>query len=176
MISYINILFLLNVTFIFSSTIYVSNNGSDLFPGSFDKPIQSIQKGLNMLIPGDSCIIRGGIYNEVLDIYTSGTKNAPMIIKSFEGEIVLLKNAQKISGNWDKIENEIYRIKSMKRYNQLYVNGQYINKAQWPNKKSDKWIDRNSWGISKKGSIYGKIITLKYQNQTEQILMEKYHW
>ena len=58
---------------------YVSTDGDDINgTGTIDKPFKTLQKGADMLGPGDTLYIRGGVYNEPFTVTASGTADAPM--------------------------------------------------------------------------------------------------
>ena len=46
----------------FANTYYVSANGSDSSPGTKEYPFLTIQKAQSLVAPGDTVLIRGGIY------------------------------------------------------------------------------------------------------------------
>lgn len=53
---------LVSSTLVKSATFYVAINGSDLNPGSINKPFSSIQKAQEVVSPGDTVYLRGGTY------------------------------------------------------------------------------------------------------------------
>lgn len=69
---------------------YVSTTGDDSNPGSFEKPFRTVQKGCDVLKPGDTLNIMGGTYNEKITINTSGTKDAIITIRTYNNEKVIL--------------------------------------------------------------------------------------
>ncbi|MEJ5352527.1 MAG: T9SS type A sorting domain-containing protein [Melioribacteraceae bacterium] len=54
------IIAILNIEII--SQIYVAPNGNDSNPGTIDKPLESLQKAQELVKPGDTVFIRGGLY------------------------------------------------------------------------------------------------------------------
>jgi len=91
---------------LFGRNVYVSTKGNDLHPGTFEQPIASIQKGLNILQPGDTLFIRGGSYyiKDQLKFKNSGIKNKWIVVTSYKDERVgihadeFLKNRPKNAG------------------------------------------------------------------------------
>lgn len=87
---------------------YVSNDGNDRNPGTKEKPFQTIQHALNNMknvndrSGGVVIYIRGGNYDVskglVIPEYASGTKDAPLIISSYEDEEVRLVGGISFSG------------------------------------------------------------------------------
>jgi Right handed beta helix region len=80
--------------------LYVSPNGSDKNPGSKQKPFKTIQKAADSAKPGTVVYVRKGIYKEQVVIRKSGTKNAPIILKSYNKEKAVLDGTS-LKANWD---------------------------------------------------------------------------
>jgi parallel beta helix pectate lyase-like protein len=57
---------------------YVSTSGNDANPGTQAAPFRTIQKCLNVIQPGETCMIAAGAYNESLTLITSGTVSLPI--------------------------------------------------------------------------------------------------
>ena len=62
---------------------YVATNGSDDSFGSDDQPWRTIQKAANTLAPGDTVIVRAGLYQERVEINVNGLPGQPI---TFQGE------------------------------------------------------------------------------------------
>ena len=73
-------------------TYYVSKgcNSCDDNDGSYEKPFKSIQKAASVAQAGDTVIIRGGTYNEIIAPKNNGTVSNPIVFKAAEGEKVTL--------------------------------------------------------------------------------------
>jgi hypothetical protein len=56
----------------FAATYYVSPSGSDSGTGASSSPFRTINYGAGLLKPGDTLLLRGGIYAEELDDVTPG--------------------------------------------------------------------------------------------------------
>ena len=67
------------------------NGGKDNSDGSSANPFSTIQKAANVVKPGDTVIIRPGIYYENVELKTNGTKDAPIVFKAekFEKPVFL---------------------------------------------------------------------------------------
>jgi len=72
------------------STYYVATSGSDGNTGTWEQPWRTVQHGLDMAGPGDTVMVRGGTYNEYLHTNTSGTDGAPITLRGYPGEAVVL--------------------------------------------------------------------------------------
>jgi hypothetical protein len=75
-----------------ANSYYVSSSGNDSNPGTLAQPWLTIQKCLNTVKAGDTCIIMGGTYTESLTIKTSGASGAPITIKRNGSDIVTVNS------------------------------------------------------------------------------------
>jgi hypothetical protein len=82
-----------------ANTYYVAKGYSDNNPGTQSQPWGTIQKAANTVAPGDVVYIRGGIYNEVVGFYNSGSESNPIKILAYPGE------APVVDGNNIKLPN-----------------------------------------------------------------------
>jgi len=98
------VLFILTLLISLSSAVvsakeyYVDiNKGSDSSDGSEQKPFASIQKAGDIVNPGDTVIIRPGVYYENVQLNTNGTKDAPIVFKAekFERDSVIITGADR---------------------------------------------------------------------------------
>ena len=78
---------------------YVATDGSDTNPGSLDQPWQTVQKALRTLSAGQIAYVRAGTYDENLMMTRSGTALAPITIRSYPGEQVVLQPAGGLNCN-----------------------------------------------------------------------------
>jgi putative cell wall-binding protein len=79
------------------TTYYVSAKGNDKNEGSIDKPFRTIKQGVKKLEPGDTLVIREGVYHEAIEIYKkSGSSNAWYTIKGYPGENVVMTGDYKL--------------------------------------------------------------------------------
>ncbi len=69
---------------------YVSLDGDDANPGSFDQPWRTIQHAVDNVGPGDTIWVRGGTYNEGVVIETSGLPGLPVTLVGYPGEAAIL--------------------------------------------------------------------------------------
>lgn len=87
---------------------FVSVNGDDINgTGTIDKPFKSIQKGADMLKAGDTLYIREGVYDEVFTVKASGTADAPITIKNYNNEEVVIRATTKLE-NWTQTKKNIW--------------------------------------------------------------------
>ena len=69
-----------------ATNYYVSPSGSDTAPGTEAQPWKTIQKCINTVTAGDTCILRGGTYPETVNISKSGTSASPITLRSYVSE------------------------------------------------------------------------------------------
>lgn len=64
--------------------------GDDANDGSAARPWRTVQHGANRLRPGDTLLLRGGVYREKVFLTRSGTAAAPVVIAAYPGELPVL--------------------------------------------------------------------------------------
>src|SRR2546422_7972760 len=70
----ITALIAMSVTDGFAGNYYVATTGNDTNPGTnTTAPWRTIQKAANTLTPGDTVLVRGGVYNELVTVNVSGS-------------------------------------------------------------------------------------------------------
>lgn len=127
-----------SISLIASNVYYVSPKGNDANPGTINRPWRSIQKAANLMVAGDTCIIRGGIYREWVKAVNSGTSNGMITYKAYPSEDVIISGTEIITPNWMLHVGNIYKANvdmTLKSQNQLFVNGEMMFLARWPNSK-----------------------------------------
>ncbi|MEK3785416.1 carbohydrate binding domain-containing protein [Paenibacillus sp. FSL K6-1230] len=119
-----------------SSVYYVSTTGDDITgTGTLSNPWKTIQKAADTMTAGDTCIIRGGTYQETVTLRTSGTSVSPINFKAYPGENVTVSGADPITG-WEHYSGSIYYAEmtgSLGTKDQIFVNKQMQFEARWPN-------------------------------------------
>lgn len=73
-----------------SPSYYVSPNGDNSGPGTLSHPWKTLSYAVRQLQPGDTLLIRGGIYQEAVKIENSGMEVSPIVISNFNGEEVII--------------------------------------------------------------------------------------
>jgi hypothetical protein len=153
---FISFLFFSNI--ILAKNYYVSNKGNDSDAGSILRPFSSIQKAASIMIAGDICFIRGGIYHETVIPKNSGMKGMPIVFRAYKDEFVIIDGTKTVQSLWQKYKNGIYKTKiSADKIQQLFADTSMMVEARWPN-YNNQLFSRSNWASTEKGSEHGKII------------------
>jgi hypothetical protein len=137
---------------------YVSVQGDDQNPGTKDEPFQHIQKFADIAQPGDICLVRKGIYRETVQPKSSGLRGDPILYVAYPGEKVTISGTEPVTGKWSKYKGSIYQIRLDVECQQLFMDGEMMIVARWPNMRFDQIWERSSWASSGIGSSYGKMV------------------
>ncbi len=79
------------ITPVIGIAFYVSTTGSDSNPGTVTSPWRTIQHASNSVQAGDTVYVRGGVYNESVNISASGSAIAgPITFQTFPGESAIV--------------------------------------------------------------------------------------
>lgn len=123
-----------------SRTWFVSPLGRDANPGTLAAPLATIQHAADLAQPGDTVLIRGGTYRETVTPPRSGLPGAPITFMPYNNEAVTISGADPVSG-WGGYGGKIYdAVQSWDLAggnNQVFVDGQMMNEARWPNASLD---------------------------------------
>lgn len=65
-------------------------HGNDAAAGSLEHPWKTLVKALPRLRPGETLVLRGGLYREHLSASLAGTPRSPITIRSYPGELAIL--------------------------------------------------------------------------------------
>ena len=98
-----------------AATYYVSLDGSDLSNGSESTPFGTIQYACDTAAPGDTIIVKPGVYFEHVTMTVPGTEQLPITLKAESGNIndVIITGAnqairENTSGNiWTLVDAEL---------------------------------------------------------------------
>jgi pectin methylesterase-like acyl-CoA thioesterase len=93
-----------------AATYYVSPKGDDVNRGtSLKAPLRTIQQAINAARPGDTILVRGGIYRETVSTPRSGTSRARISIKNYNDEVVTVSGTDPVADYWTPLANGVYR-------------------------------------------------------------------
>ena len=94
------------------NTYFVSTTGQDNSLGTYAAPFATIEAAAKRLDPGDTVMIRGGVYyDRILELSRSGSIDRPVTIESVPGEFVAVDHGFK-TGEWVPTRNSnVFRTK-----------------------------------------------------------------
>lgn len=122
------------------STYYVATGGSNANPGSLRQPFRTIQHAASLARPGDTVLVRGGVYRETVKPARSGTSTARITFKPYNSERVTVSGADVLSG-WSTHSGSIFKARQSWDLgignNQVFVDGKMMIEARWPNTTLD---------------------------------------
>lgn len=122
--------------------IYVSPNGDDTNPGTLEKPLATLSKAkieARKINSAAKIILREGTYylTEKLSFSPEDSRkeDAPLTIKSYEEEKVVISGAKTLKLDWKEYKDGIWMAKIDKDLilDQFYINGVAQRMARYPN-------------------------------------------
>ncbi len=119
--------------------VFVAKTGDDGNPGTEDKPFLTLGAAAKTLEPGDTCLVRTGIYRETVTP-PSGTQARPIRLMAYPGERVVVSGADRTALVWTKHRGAIYKAAFSGTTNQLFVDGRMMVEARWPNAQVDRLL------------------------------------
>ena len=123
-----------------ATTYYVATNGLDSAAGTLVAPFRSIQKAASVMLPGDTCYVRGGTYRETVTPANSGTTDQPITYQNYSNEVAII-NGTEVIKKWKRDSGKIYKapmagnffVSPYNESDQVFVDGQMMTLAKWPN-------------------------------------------
>ncbi|MBD3418477.1 MAG: carbohydrate-binding protein [Chitinivibrionales bacterium] len=115
---------------------YVATDGDDYNAGtSIDAPFKSIKTAADLMVGGDICYIREGIYFETVVPKNSGAAGHPITFEAYQNEQVIISAADPVSG-WSLHEGNIYKAPMGWNLgpglNQVFVDDEAMIEARYP--------------------------------------------
>ncbi len=135
---------------------YVSVSGNDVDEGSLAHPFKTIQHAAQLMVAGDNCYIRAGTYRETVTPARSGSAAAPLTFQPYGTEAVTISGAD-VVGGWSPHSGGIYKAALTSHLgdeDQVFVDGQMMNLARWPNTTLD--LSRQVKAAAASGSYVAK--------------------
>jgi len=93
--------------------LYVSPEGDDGNPGTFERPPKTLKAAFAALTPGTTLYLRGGTYYEGgLNIPSGGSRETPIVIRSYRNEkpVIDCSIAEVTDREWEHSGDGIYTI------------------------------------------------------------------
>lgn len=119
--------------------IHVAPSGADSNVGSVEKPFRTIGAAIKVMNPGDTCVLHDGIYRETIAFRQSGQKGAPLVIRAAEGESPVISGFDVLKLKWKKSGKNTYVANYRNdSFEQLFLDGDPLLEARWPNVPRDK--------------------------------------
>ena len=81
-------------------TYHVAPNGSDASPGTLVAPFATIQHAADLVLPGDTVLVRAGTYHQVVTLRRSGTAGAEIVLAAYPGERPVLDGSGLLASEW----------------------------------------------------------------------------
>jgi hypothetical protein len=119
--------------------VWVSSNGTDAGRGSPEAPLRTIARAIEIMRPGDRCVLRGGVYREALVI-----EKPRISIVAADGEHVLLTGLLEVAGPWESYRvagtgETISRVPAASRIYQVFRDGREAELARWPDNSGSRF-------------------------------------
>jgi len=70
--------------------LYVSPGGDDQNSGTIGSPWGTINHALGMALPGDTILLRNGVYNQLVETIRGGSVGAPITVMNYPGEVATI--------------------------------------------------------------------------------------
>ena len=154
------IVFFLTIPLLSAREFFVSPIGNDAYEGSIDRPFKTIQRAADVMLGGDICFIREGVYNETVILKNSGTKAKPIRFESYRNENVILSGVELIHSKWEPYKDGIFKCQLQEtEIEQLFIGSEMLIEARWPNLTFDEVFDRNKWAKVDFGSKHGMVLS-----------------
>lgn len=135
-----------------AASYYVATNGLDSNSGTLLSPFRTIQKAGSVMVAGDTCYIRGGLYRETVVPAHSGTSVSRITFASYNGEPVVVSGADLLNVSWNVYSNSIYTANTTNVFRQLFVDGEMMNEARWPNASVDQLLTEPRAAVGASGT------------------------
>lgn len=125
-----------------AKSYYVDMNASPNGDGSPQHPFRSIQKAADLLMAGDTCYIKGGIYPETVIPRYSGTFKQQTVFRPWgsTGKVVISGSDPINQADWVAHSPNIYKTSLLLKLgheNQVFRNDTMLVLARWPNVGED---------------------------------------
>ena len=140
---------IISVSLLSATEYYVSPNGSDENSGTIGAPFQTIQHAADLMQTGDNCYLRSGTYHEEIEIINLNGNSSDLItFTNYQDETVILDGTIPITSSWTVHDGNIYKTTLTEDIWQLFVDGEEMVMARWPNAGFDDetiWDQEDHW-------------------------------
>ena len=80
-------------------------HASDNNPGTGEKPFLTINKAAALAMPGDTILVREGVYRERVNPARGGEAGRPIVYRAAEGEDVYVRGSEEFRPVWEKVKD-----------------------------------------------------------------------
>jgi hypothetical protein len=80
-------------------TLYVAHNGNDEGFGEVDAPVATVQRAVDLALPGDVICVAAGRYPDPVEVAKSGTPAEPIVLRAEEPGVAL-EGGLRITAGW----------------------------------------------------------------------------
>ncbi len=119
-----------------AATYHVATTGVDTDPGSAEKPFATIGQAGKVLLPGDTCIVHGGVYREMVRPAVSGEQDKPITFTAAPGEVVTIDGTDIVTG-WEAQGKGVLKAPLDWATSDVFQNEQMMTQARYPNTGAD---------------------------------------
>jgi hypothetical protein len=102
-------IWIFTVVFSDAAEWHVATSGNDVNPGSESHPFRTLAAAMDRAQAGDTVNVHGGTYREPLTSVRSGRADAPITIRNYNGEAVILSACDVLQGPWTEQSGGVYR-------------------------------------------------------------------
>ena len=158
------------------TTYYVSKDcvACDTNDGSKERPFATIQQAANIAKAGDTVIIGGGVYHELVKPVNNGTASNPITFKAAEGEEVRISAAAELgSPIGQEGDMLIYNALTDLGYgkNQLFYKGKNLVAGRYPNENTNPTPNILP-ELSAEWPVEGNIKTVPEENPSTKVVSD----
>ena len=121
-----------------AAVYHVGPRGDDSADGTPGHPFSTIQRAAGVMRPGDVAMIQAGTYRETVRPAVSGTAGQPIRFTAAPGEKVRITGTETVTG-WTPFRGRIYRAAWTNPVAQVFVDGQLMVRARYPNVGTNLW-------------------------------------
>lgn len=82
------------------TSYFVAPTGVDTNPGTLQLPLATVNRGMELAQPGDTVLLRGGVYRETVTSVRSGTPTQPIRLANYNNEVVTISASDVVQGPW----------------------------------------------------------------------------
>lgn len=124
---------------VFAKNIYVAKDGNDNNTGTEGQPYLTIQKAADIMVAGDACYIKEGVYREEVIV-----KSNNVSFLNYQNDKVVVSGADLVTG-WTASSQgdgiyEAFFPGSETDFTMLFMNGKRQGMARWPNNTGDEML------------------------------------